>query len=140
MAQKVLKFGKSGKKYPIENVNGEVVEIVINTTDFNIPKRLADSDKIFTSFMEKYDKVENNDSLEQEVLPELDKATREQINYIFGTDIVTPVFGVVSTWSLNDEGMPLWIPFLECIGEAVLEDMEVKSNKFNAQMNKYMKK
>jgi hypothetical protein len=140
MAQKVLKFGKPGKRYPIENVNGEVVEIVINTTDFNIPKRLADSDKIFTSFMEKYDKVENNDSLEQEVLPELDKATREQINYIFGTDIVTPVFGVVSTWSLNDEGMPLWIPFLECIGEAVLEDMEVKSNKFNTQMNKYMKK
>lgn len=138
----ILDFGSAGKKYKIYNVFGEVVEIVINTTDFNIPKRLQESDKVFTDLMKKYEneKIENNEKLALEVLPDLDKATREQINYIFGNDITSLVFGDMNIWSINDEGMPLWVAFLECISDAVLQDMEVKKEKFNTQFKKYMKK
>lgn len=136
-----IKFDLGGKSYNVTCADGQVREVYINTSDFNISQRMEESKSKLKELEKEYNDIKAEDLFK--MLPGLDKKTREILNYIYGMDICGVVFGNVNTWTLaQSTGLPIWIGFNDAMRAEIIADIsdDEKLKRFEKSLKKYEKK
>ena len=62
---------------------------------------------------------------------------REQLNYIFGTDVSTPAFGTMNSLTFVD-GVPVFVGFLNALLDEVTADITAEQKKAEKSIAKYV--
>ena len=124
-----INFNTGIKKYAVNGDESNVISININ--DLNLYKRISDSSNIFDPILARLDEEENT----PELLFEVDKAIKEKLDFVFGTDISSHVFGDVNCLSPLENGNLLFMSFFEAFVPMVLKDMQEAKNEFNGNKN-----
>lgn len=130
-----LVFDRGYKEYQIGDDENAVIRI--NTTDVGILARLNEAVKNIEQIQKKYEnaeKAENTDAIQ--LITECDKDIREQINYIFGSDVCTVVFGEINCLSLVG-GKPIFENFLEVLIPVMQTDFESAQKISDEKVGKY---
>lgn len=115
--------------------------ITINTADIGILDRAEQADKKLEELKKEVEKVqssENTDGRQFAILGELDKAMREQINYVFGADVSTPAFGTTYCFSPCN-GVPLFENFINALMPIIEADCMAEAEKSKSNIGKYTK-
>lgn len=135
---KSINFNTSIKQYAVNGDENNAISI--NVSDLNLYKRIMEAETAFDPFFERLDREENT----PELLFEVDKAVKEKLDYIFGTNISEKVFGGTNCLSPLDDGNLLLMAFLEAFIPMVLEDMKKSNQSFEAgkddKFSKYLPK
>lgn len=131
-----LNFKSNVKKY---SLNGdENCVISVNTTDYAILDRIKKATKNIEKLADEYqEKKINNDDEANELFVETDKEIRNQINYIFNSDVCTMAFGNTNCFSLCDDGSALFENFINAIVPVIKSDIEAAQEKQNKRIEKY---
>lgn len=127
-----LVFDRGYKEYQIGDDENAVIRI--NTTDVGILARLNEAVKNIEQIQKKYENAENTDAIQ--LITECDKDIREQINYIFGSDVCTVAFGEINCLSLVG-GKPIFENFLEVLIPVMQADFESAQKNSNKKVGKY---
>lgn len=135
---KSINFNTGIKQYA---VNGdESNPVSINISDLNLYKRIRDSENAFDPILARLDEEENT----PELFAEVDKAVKDKLDYIFGTNLSEKVFGGTNCLSPLDDGNLLFMAFFEAFVPMVLEDMKKSKQSFEAgkddKFSKYLPK
>lgn len=131
-----LNFKNNIKKYCI-NGNENCI-ISVNTTDYAILDRIKKSINIIESLSEEYkDKKINNDDEANEVFVSADLKIREQINYIFNSDVCTSAFGNTNCLSLCDDGSTLFENFINAVVPIIKKDITEAQKKQERHIERY---
>lgn len=136
-----LVFDRGYKEYQIGDDENAVIRI--NTTDVGILARLNEAVRNIEQIQKKYENAEKAESTDAiQLITECDKDIREQINYIFCSDVCTAAFGEVNCLSLVG-GKPIFENFLEVLIPVMQADFESaqkisdeKVGKYTSQVNK----
>lgn len=121
--------------------NDENNVIRINTADLGILDRAEQSEEKLKKLQqeaEKAQKIEDTDGRKYAIWGELDRAIREQINYVFGADVSTPAFGTTYCFSFCD-GVPMFENFINALLPEIEKDCMAESEKMKANISKYTK-
>lgn len=131
-----LNFKSNVKKY---SLNGdENCVISVNTTDYAIIDRIKKATKNIEKLAAEYqEKKINNDDEANELFVETDKEIRNQINYIFNSDVCTMAFGNTNCFSLCDDGSALFENFISAIIPVIRADIEAAQEKQSKRIEKY---
>ena len=131
-----LNFKTNVKTY---DINGDKNRIIsVNTTDYAILDRIKISLKNIEKLADEYkSKTVNNDDEANELFVTADKKIREQINFIFGSDVSTTVFGNVNCFSPCDDGSVLFENFINAIVPEIRKDISEAQNKQSKHIEKY---
>lgn len=127
-----LVFDRGYKEYQIGDDENAVIRI--NTADVGILARLNEAVKNIEQIQKKYESAENTDAIQ--LITECDKDIREQINYIFGSDVCTVAFGEINCLSLAG-GKPIFENFLEVLIPVMQADFESAQKISNKKVGKY---
>lgn len=130
-----LVFDRGYKEYQIGDDENAVIRI--NTADVGILARLNEAVKNIEQIQKKYEnaeKAENTDAIQ--LITECDKDIREQINYIFGSDVCTVAFGEINSLSLVG-GKPIFENFLEVLIPVMQADFESAQKISDEKVSKY---
>lgn len=118
--------------------------IYVQASDFNIKVRARQAQKNIGALLEEIDKAnpENEDAF-TDVLEDIDKKVREQINFIFNSDVSAPVFGACSPLMTLSNGksyveafLDAIIPELERIAKKAAEASEKRISKHTRKYTK----
>lgn len=143
-----LNFNEGVKTFSINNDPERV--IAVNLTDFGILERFETASKKIKTFIDDFDAVdvEGSHSMsdpEVQMFIRSDKFIREQIDYIFNSNVSDIVFGKTNCVSLV-KGEPLYLRFFEAILPEIQKALKDerrrqydKTQKYNAAV-KYKKK
>lgn len=95
--------------------------IYVQASDFNIKVRARQAQKNIGDLLEEIDKVspENAEAF-TDVLEDIDKKVREQINFIFNSDVSEPVFGACSPLMTLCNGKS----YVEAFLDAIIPELE----------------
>lgn len=129
---KSLNFNTNIKKYMINNDENNVISV--NTADMGIFERVKKSQQLFADVQEKYKEAEKANMIE--IMSELDRQVRQQINYIFGSDVCANAFGTANCISFCN-GIPMFVGFLNALLIEVREDMQAEQKKSMENVEKY---
>lgn len=113
--------------------------IRINTADFGILDRAEKAQAKLAELQEKAEKIQNIDGTNEpkySVLGEIDKAIREQIDYVFGAEVSTPAFGSAYCFSLCD-GVPMFENFINALLPVIEADCKAEAEKAKSNISKY---
>ncbi|MCH5297866.1 MAG: hypothetical protein J1E85_09370 [Ruminococcus sp.] len=133
---KSLNFKSALKSYAINGDENNVIQV--NTADVGIFERAAKAKSFLSDVRNKSEEIKNGDGKNAiEVLSELDKQVREQLNYIFGTDVSTPAFGTMNCLTFVD-GVPVFVGFLNALLEEITTDVTVEQKKAKDNIAKYV--
>lgn len=124
-----INFDDGFKEYDINGDESRVIRV--NVTDFNI---LSRRDKAIPE-IERIGREMAESSGAPEELAEFDRRFREQINFIFGTDVCTAAFGATHCMSIVSDGSMLFTGFVEALMAQVEKDMGVNISGFRLNMN-----
>ena len=127
-----ISFNNGYKEYKINDDENAVIRI--NTTDMKIIDRANEAKKNFNEIMKKYEDIENQNLPDDKVfslVSECDRDIREQINYIFGSDVCTAAFGNANCISPCG-GQPLFMNFINAIIPLIEKDI-AKEQKLSAK-------
>lgn len=126
-------------------INGDANRtIYVQASDFNIKVRARQAQKSIGALLEEIDKAnpENEDAF-TDVLEDIDKKVREQINFIFNSDVSEPVFGACSPLMTLSNGksyveafLDAIIPELERIAKKAAEASEKRISKHTRKYTK----
>ena len=141
---KDLSFDEGYKEFSINGDENRV--IMFNPSDLAIIKRLEEAkNKISESMAIKDDlEVDNEgkpvDSLENysKVISHIDNVIKEQINYIFDSDVANVVFGNQSPLA-NIKGKPLYERFMESVMPEIKKAVEEEAKESRKRVAKYTK-
>lgn len=135
---KSINFNTGIKKYAINGDEDNAVSI--NVSDLNLFKRIKDSETAFDPILARLDEEENT----PELLAEVDKAIKDKLDFIFGTNISEKVFGGTNCLSPLEDGNLLFMAFFEAFVPVVLEDIKKTQKSFdeskNDKFSKYLPK
>lgn len=132
-----LNFKTNIKTYCINDDASKA--IAINTTDYAILDRIKKSLKSIEQIEQDYkDKTINNDDEANTLFVEADAKVRDQINYIFGSDVCSNAFGNVNCLSLCDDGSTLFENFLNAIVPIIRKDITNAQKKQSKRIDKYV--
>ena len=130
-----LVFDRGYKEYQIGDDENAVIRI--NTTDVGILARLNEAVKNIEQIQKKYENAEKAESTDAiQLITECDKDIREQINYIFDSDVCTVAFGEVNCLSLVG-GKPIFENFLEVLIPVMQADFESAQKISDEKVGKY---
>ncbi len=130
-----LVFDRGYKEYQIGDDENAVIRI--NTTDVGILARLNEAVKNIEQIQKKYENAEKAESTDAiQLITECDKDIREQINYIFSSDVCTVAFGEINCLSLVG-GKPIFENFLEVLIPVMQADFESAQKISNEKVGKY---
>lgn len=103
-------------------INGDPERVIyIQASDFNIKLRARQAQKNIHALLENLDKANPEDEEAfADVLEDVDKKVREQINFIFNSDVSKPVFGLCSPLMSLRNGKS----YVEAFLEAILPEIE----------------
>lgn len=133
---KSLNFKKNTRTYCIND--DENVTVEINTSDYGIFQRAKESEAIFRDLDEQRKEAKLSGRADIiTYMSELDKKVRQQLNYIFGTDVSTPAFGSMNCFSLVD-GVPVFVGFLNALMGEIKNDMQASADKASKNIGKYV--
>lgn len=125
-----INFDDGYKTYDINNDESRTIRI--NVTDFNLLSRRDEA-------LPKIEAIGREMSSEKDTAPEkmseYDRRLREQINYIFGSDVCTPAFGTAHCMSIVGDGRMLFEGFVEALMAQVEKDMGVRMSGFKIKLN-----
>ena len=102
--------------FKVFDINGDPdCTIKINTADIGILERLESSIDTLNGLVEKAKNTEQRqDNKKYAVLGEIDKSIKEQINYVFGSDVSTSAFGTACCFTFVN-GKPIFQNFLDAV-------------------------
>lgn len=107
--------------YRTYDINGDESRVIrVNVSDFNLLRRNEEAEERISELVRQLSAA--NDPTPED-LAEYDKGFREQINYIFGTDVCTPAFGESHCMSIVSDGRMLYEEFLEALLKQVEQDI-----------------
>ena len=138
MAEK-LNFKKNPgiKEYCFQN--DETAIIRVNTSDPNLYSRLQKGKKRLEKLAEKYRDFSSDNSDEVvEMIDDIDKKIKSEINYMFDSDVSAVAFGNANCLELDDDGEPTFKNFLNALLPVVEEEIKAKQNKANKNISKYV--
>ena len=133
---KSLNFKSALKTYAINGDESNVIKV--NTADVGIFERAAKSKKFLADIKNKAQEIKNGGGKTAiDTISELDKQVREQLNYIFGTDVSTPAFGTMNSLTFVD-GVPVFVGFLNALLDEVTADITAEQKKAEKSIAKYV--
>lgn len=133
---KSLNFKSALKTYAINGDESNVIKV--NTADVGIFERAAKAQNFLADVRSKAEEIENGDKKNAiEVISELDKQVREQLNFIFGTDVSTPAFGTMNCMTFVD-GVPVFVGFLNALLDEITADVAAEQKKAENNIAKYV--
>lgn len=131
-----LNFKKNIKTYSLNNDENCIISI--DTTDYAIIDRMKKSLKNIDKLSEEYkNKTAENDDEANDMFVDVDKKIREQINYIFKSDVCTSAFGETNCFSLCDDGSVLYENFINAVIPAIKNDITKAQAKHKKRIEKY---
>ena len=103
-------------------INGDPNRVIyVQASDFNIKIRARQAQKNIRDLLGELDKVNpENEEAFADILEDIDKKVREQINFIFNSDVSQPVFGACSPLMSLKNGMS----YIEAFLDAILPELE----------------
>ena len=134
---KSLNFKSALKTYAINGDESNVIKV--NTADVGIFERAVKAQSFLDDVRDKAKEIEKSGDKKNviEVISELDKQVREQLNYIFGTDVSTPAFGTMNCMTFID-GVPVFVGFLNALLEEITADVAAEQKKAENNIAKYV--
>lgn len=126
-----IKFNDGYKTYSINDDDSRTIRI--NILDLNMKSRYEKATKVIEETVNKMKSV-NIPSEEQ--LIEFDAVIREQLNYVFGSDICTTVFGVANVLTPLKSGKFLFESFMEVFVPMIEKDSQSAINAVNINIAK----
>ena len=132
-----LKFDDGYKEYSINGDESRVIRI--NTTDFAIFDRIKKAMSTIDDISKEYKNAEpKTDDEANELFVSADKKVREQINYIFDSDVSSVAFGNTNCFSIVfSNKQPLFYNFLNAIIPTIRSDIEKVMTSQNKNVAKY---
>ena len=139
-----LSFDEGYKEF---SINGDVNRVIrFNPSDLDIIKRLEEAKNKISESMDIKDDIELDnegkpvDSLENysKVISHIDNVIKEQINYIFDSDVANVVFGNQSPLA-NIKGKPLYERFMESVMPEIKKAVEEEAKESRKRVAKYTK-
>lgn len=103
-------------------INGDPNRVIyVQASDFNIKVRANKARENIHALLEQLDKADpKDDAALADILEDIDKKVREQINFIFNDDVSTPVFGACSPLMSLKSGKS----YVEAFLDAILPEIE----------------
>ena len=122
----------------IFDINGNPDRTIrINTADIGILERLENSIDTLNGLVEKAKRTEKGQGNKKyAVLGEIDKSIKEQINYVFGSDVSTSAFGTDCCFTFV-KGKPIFQNFLDAVIPIVEEDTKKGTEQMKAILDEY---
>ena len=141
---KDLSFDEGYKEFSINGDENRVIRF--NPSDMAIIKRLEEAKNKISESMAIKDDIELDnegkpvDSLENysKVISHIDNVIKEQINYIFDSDVANVVFGNQSPLA-NIKGKPLYERFMESVMPEIKKAVEEEAKESRKRVAKYTK-
>ena len=139
-----LSFDEGYKEF---SINGDVNRVIrFNPSDLAIIKRLEEAKNKISESMAIKDDIELDNegkpinSLENysKVISHIDNVIKEQINYIFDSDVANVVFGNQSPLA-NIKGKPLYERFMESVMPEIKKAVEEEAKESRKRVEKYTK-
>lgn len=132
-----LKFDDGYKEYSINGDESRVIRI--NTTDLAIFDRIKKAMSNIDDISKEYKNAEpKTDDEANELFVSADKRVREQINYIFDSDVSSVAFGNTNCFSIVfSNQQPLFYNFLNAIIPTIRSDIEKVMTGQNKNVAKY---
>ena len=139
-----LSFDEGYKEFSINGDENRVIRF--NPSDMAIIKRLEEAKNKISESMAIKDDIELDnegkpvDSLENysKVISHIDNVIKEQINYIFDSDVANVVFGNQSPLA-NIKGKPLYERFMESVMPEIKKAVEEEAKESRKRVAKYTK-
>lgn len=130
---KSIDFDSGFKTYAINGDESCVIKI--NTTDFNLPKRIQDANDTIKTVISEYEGKNAADDIAG-----FDTKVREIINEVFGSDICTPAFGKTNLFSITSNGNYIFENFLGALLPVIQADIEeaAKAAQVRPEVQKYL--
>lgn len=128
-----IKFDDGYKTYILNDDENKVIRV--NVTDFNILDRYNKAQVNMQKLIEEM--KQSSDSTPEEIAG-YDKRIRENINYIFGSDVCTAAFGTANCLSVVSNGDMLCESFLNALMPQVQEDMKPSLEAAKKRTDKYI--
>ena len=124
--------------FKIFDINGNPDRTIrINTADIGILERLENSIDTLNGLVEKAKRTEKGQGNKKyAVLGEIDKSIKEQINYVFGSDVSTSAFGTACCFTFV-KGKPIFQNFLDAVIPIVEEDTKKGTEQMKAILDEY---
>lgn len=133
---KSINFDTGARHYAINGDENNTVSININ--DINLFGRIQKAKEIFDPILARLDAEEVTPELYREV----DAEIKKKLDYIFGTDLSSHVFGDVNCLSCLDDGRLLFVSFFEAFSQVILDDInksrEDAAKKKAEQISQYL--
>ena len=141
---KDLSFDEGYKEFSINGDENRVIRF--NPSDMAIIKRLEEAKNKISESMAIKDDIELDNegkpinSLENysKVISHIDNVIKEQINYIFDSDVANVVFGNQSPLA-NIKGKPLYERFMESVMPEIKKAVEEEAKESRKRVEKYTK-
>lgn len=137
-----LKIDTGAKNYEIEDEKtGKILgTITIYPNDFNIGKRIQDAEKSITSLVDEAELIANDETKSNEdktnYIYELDCKIKEQLDYMFNSNVSETVFKGLNCLNLNN-GKYFIERFLEMIVPVITKELEASTKASNNRIDKY---
>lgn len=130
---KSIDFDSGFKTYAINGDESCVIKI--NTTDFNLPKRIQDANETIKATISEYEGKNAADDIAG-----FDTKVRDIINEVFGSDICTPAFGKTNLFSITSNGNYIFENFLGALLPVIQADIEeaAKAAQVRPEVQKYL--
>lgn len=136
-----LQLSTGVKTYEIEDENGKLLgAISIYPNDFNIAKRAKEVQEKITTHINEAERIANqsgNDAVEQ--ITELDNKIKEQLDYLFKTN-VSCMFNGLHCLNINPDNGKYFIEnFMDMMMPVIEKEMRKAAEKNQQQVSKYTK-
>lgn len=130
---KNINFDDGYKTYILNDDENKIIRV--NVTDVNILDRHNKAQADMQALIEE---MQNNSEATPEKIASYDKRIRENINYIFGSDVCTAAFGTANCMSVVSNGSMLFESFLNALMPQVQEDMDISLEAAKKRTDKYI--
>lgn len=128
-----IKFDDGYKRYILNDDENKIIRV--NVTDFNILDRYTKAQADMQALIEE---MQSDSEATPEKIASYDKRIRENINYIFGTDVCTAAFGTANCLSVVSNGSMLFESFLDALMPQVQADMDISLEAAKKRTDKYI--
>lgn len=129
-----ISFDNGIKEYAINGDENNVIRF--NPTDFGLVERIKKAQKKIEELEKHYNKAEKTQENAEKILIDYDRKIRDQINYVFNSDVCTAAFGSTNCMTIC-AGQPLYQNFLEAVIPILEKDINTESKKAQKRISRY---
>lgn len=134
--ENIVPFKEEVVKYRISGTDGY---IEIHPGDIELPKRLQKAERAISEYASTKLRKINTKNIDEtfEILEATDNFIKEQINYIFGYDISSIIFGSSSSISITIDGEYYFECFLNAIIPILEKEYKQRIKKLDLRVKSY---